>query len=294
MITLCVRLAGAEIVPAAVLWEGMDEAKALALGARRLYVLPGQADACQGGYQIAAEARSYAPQAILFSATPHGRIVAATAAALLQTGLAADCIEIRSRTDGLLVMTRPAFGGSLMADIVCPMRKPQMATIRPGAYLPKACVCQPCNIERVMCSTCPGERRTKLLKRIPNNLCAPTLSRIIVAGGLGVGSREGFALLGQLATAIGGAVGASRAAVHAGYADYIQQIGLTGQIVRPDLYLAFGISGAVQHLVGMENSRTIIAINADPHASIFEYADYGIVGDWKEIVSGLLQRLSAR
>jgi electron transfer flavoprotein alpha subunit len=186
-------------------------------------------------------------------------------------------------------MTRPTFGRSLLADILCPTHRPQMATVCPGAYLPDIPI-----VSRKSGLVIPVEPPREppdavLLQSIISGNQPLSAARRIVAGGKGIGSREGFRLLEQLAAAMGAAVGASRAAVNAGYAPYPQQIGLTGQTVRPCVYLAFGISGAVQHLVGMEKSDLIIAVNTDPRAPIFEYADYGIVGDWQETAEELLR-----
>lgn len=286
----CAEIAGGDMVPAALLREGLRPADAFGYGAKRVYRLQGEADPRQSGGQIAQIARERRPEAILFTANRYGRMTAAFAAALLETGLAADCTQIRRRADGLLVMTRPTFGDSLIADILCPDARPQMATVRPGIYLPADST--PLATDGPVISVLPAMEPpdTSLLQCTALERQDLSLAKILVAGGKGVGSREGFRLLERLAAALGAAVGASRGAVNAGYAAYHQQIGLTGQAVQPEVYLAFGISGAVQHLAGMEKSRLIIAVNTDPHAPIFEYADYGIVGDWKEIAGELLEK----
>ena len=284
--------AGTEIIPAALIREGLDAAKAFTRGAQKVFVLQGTADPGQTGGQVARLAGEARPAAILCTADRRGRMIAAVAAALLETGLAADCTEIRRREDGLLVMTRPTFGGSLLADIICPEHRPQIATVRPGSYLADTPsggkTCGP--VIQVEPSREPPD--TVLLQSVVTQAQPLPTAKKIVAGGKGVGSREGFQLLERLAAAMGAAVGASRAAVNAGYAPYHQQIGLTGQTVRPEVYLAFGISGAAQHLVGMEKSGTVIAVNSDPRAPIFEYADYGLVQDWRETAEALLQLYS--
>lgn len=258
-------------------------------GAEKVYVLQGQADARQAAQQISQLAENVQPEAILFTADRQGRMTAAAVATLLKTGLAADCTQIDQNTEGLLIMTRPTFGGSLLADIICPESRPQMATVRPGIYLPREQTCG--NAGEIVCVP-PADRAPDavLLDRVVSEVQNLALAKVIVAGGKGVGSAEGFRLLEQLATAMGGCVGATRAAVNAGFATYEQQIGLTGKTVRPDVYLAFGISGAVQHVVAMEKSGVVIAVNEDPKAPIFEYADYGIVGDWETVAKELLQR----
>lgn len=285
----CAEIAGSDMVPAALLREGVPPSDAYRYGAKKVYLLQGAADPRQAGEQIVQAARSWCPEAILCTADLRGRMIAAVTAALLETGLAADCTGISRRSDGLLVMTRPTFGDSIMADILCPNARPQMDTVRPGVYLPESSIWQQPDGAVVLVDPPEIPPDTILLERSVLEAQDLQLAKIIVAGGKGVGSREGFLLLERLASALGAAVGASRGAVNAGYAAYHQQIGLTGQTVQPDIYLAFGISGAVQHITGMEKSKLVIAVNSDPCAPIFEFADYGIVGDWKKIAEDLLR-----
>lgn len=277
----------------ALLPEEHSPAEAFAHGAQKVYVLCGQANVQQRGEQLACAARASCPEAILFCADSAGRMSAATAAALLGAGLAADCTQLAQREDGLLVMTRPTFGASLMADIICPQARPQMATIRPGIYLPSGRTWPQTDGQVVRIAPPQSQAQMQLLTRTVLQAQDLSMAKVIVAGGKGVGSREGFTLLQRLADALGAAVGASRSAVNAGYAAYHQQIGLTGQAVQPEIYLAFGISGAVQHLAGMEKSKQIIAINTDPHAPIFEYADYAFVCDWEQAALALLEQIPA-
>ena len=288
----CVRLAKGYTETAALLHDAALAARAFAYGAARVYVLDRSRDERRTGFQIAGMAKRDHPEAILCTAHGPGRMIAATAAAVLGTGLAADCVSLRRREDGLLVMTRPAFGGDLMADIICPEHRPQMATVRSGIYFPNSpgTPAGEGEIIREEPDLLPG--KVELLHKEPGEKRSLMMAEMIVAGGKGIGSRDGFALLERLADALGASLGASRAAVNAGYAPYSRQIGLTGRTVRPKVYLAMGISGAVQHIVGMERSGTIIAVNTDRKAPIFDYADYGIIADWRETAEEMLRFLS--
>ena len=207
------------------------------------------------------------------------------AAALLQAGLTADCTGLEMAPDGVLTQTRPACGSSVTARIVSSAR-PQMATVRPGIFaaaaLPQA---EPAPLVRL---ALPGAARVQRLGFVPAQ-AGPALTEaaVIFAGGMGIGGRAGFAQLQKLAAACGGCVAATRAAVNAGYAPYAWQVGQTGVAVRPRLYVAVGISGAVQHLAGMSGARRVAAVNTDPHAPIWDYADYGILGDWHDCLSQL-------
>lgn len=206
----------------------------------------------------------------------------------LQTGLTADCTYLDISENGELLQTRPAFGNSLMATIKTTSNI-QMATARPGTF-PGDENGKACEVEELRADESSD---IKLMEFVSFSETAPIgQAQIIVAGGAGIGSKEGFAKLAALAQKLGGAVGASRNAVDAGYAPYAAQVGITGITVCPKLYIAVGISGAVQHLSGMSGSGKIIAINSDPKASIFNYADYGIVGDWETIIDQLLEELS--
>ncbi len=293
LLSHCAGWCGAKEIAVALLRQGLAPETAHRCGARKIYLLEGDADPRQAAEQIVGIARELEPVAILCTADGFGRMTAAALAALLRTGLAADCTRIDKRSDGLLLMTRPTFGGNLMADIICPDTRPQMATVRPGIYLPEPCGEGIRETEEIRVAEAGIARDTCLLERIASDVRSLSSARVILAGGRGVGSMEGFSLLEKLALRLGAAVGASRAAVNAGYATYRQQIGLTGQTVRPDIYFAFGISGAVQHLVGMEYADLIIAVNSDPKAPIFEYANYGIVGDWRDNAEGLLKALDS-
>ncbi len=234
----------------------------------------------------------YHPDILLFPATVEYSAIAARTAAKLSTGLTADCTSLEVDKNGLLKQTRPAFGGGLIADIYCYNRRPQMATVRPGVFP----VSNPdlrrkgTHISFKLTSMHADPVKILSIERISSKKDLRE-GNIIVAGGKGIGSREGFGLLESLADRIGGLLGASRSAVDAGYADYDRQIGQTGLSVSPNLYIAFAISGAPQHIAGMNTSSKVIAINSDPEAPIFDYADLAIVGDWFETVNAILKTI---
>ena len=207
----------------------------------------------------------------------------------LNAGLTADCTELTEK-DGMILQTRPAFGNSLVATIKT-LSTIQMATVRPGTFpaLPRPCR----NVQVVSESIDTPESKIAILSTATNWDTAPlNQAQVIIAGGAGIGSRDGFKKLEALAHLLGGAVAASRNAVDAGFATYRHQVGMTGVTVSPKIYIAVGISGAVQHLAGMSGSEKIIAINTDPKAPIFDYADYGIVADWETVIDKLLEELS--
>lgn len=238
--------------------------------------------------------RQHKPEIVLAGATPIGRSFIPRVAASLKTGLTADCtsLDIDDESKNLL-QVRPAFGGNIMATILCPNTRPQMATVRPrvmkrGEYNETA--------KGAIINVSAGDirSRTKVLqtvKEVAENAVNLQEASIIVSGGRGLGGEKGFELLYELAEAIGGTVGASRAAVDEGWIPYRHQVGQTGKTVGPKLYIACGISGAVQHLVGMQSSDIIIAINKNPDAPIFNVANFGIVGDLNEIIPMLIRKI---
>lgn len=238
--------------------------------------------------------REHKPEIVLAGATPIGRSFIPRAAARLRTGLTADCtaLEIDKET-GNLLQIRPAFGGNIMATILCPNNRPQMATVRPrvmkrGQY-DEGRVGEIINVKAEGITS-----RTKVLetiKEVSDITVNLQEADIIVSGGRGLGDPKGFKLIKELAEVLGGAVGSSRAAVDAGWIPYRHQVGQTGKTVCPKIYFACGISGAVQHLVGMQSSDIIIAINKNPEAPIFNVASYGIVGDLYEIVPLLIKKI---
>ncbi|MDF1507292.1 electron transfer flavoprotein subunit alpha/FixB family protein [Robertmurraya sp. DFI.2.37] len=236
----------------------------------------------------------YKPEIILYGATSTGKDLASAVATDLPTGLTADTTELDVEEDtGLLLASRPAFGGNIMATILCKKYRPQMATVR--AKVMKALPPESGRLGRVVEESIllqEEDIRTKVLEIVKETTKKVRIDEadIIVAGGKGLGSAEGFQLVHQLAETLGGAVGASRDVVEAGWVEHAHQVGQTGVTVTPKIYIAIGISGAIQHIVGMKNSSLIIAINKDPQAPIFESCHYGIVGDAFEIVPLLIDR----
>jgi electron transfer flavoprotein alpha subunit/NAD-dependent dihydropyrimidine dehydrogenase PreA subunit len=243
-------------------------------------------------------AREQKPEVILAGATAIGRSFIPMVATGLATGLTADCTQLAIRPeDGMLLQTRPAFGGNIMATIECPHTRPQMATVRPRVM--KAAVPDPDRkgeIINYQPESARMQSRVKVLRNVleEQDQVNITEGEIIVAGGRGLDNEKGFALIKELADAVGGAVGASRAAVDSQWIGYPHQVGQTGKTVNPKLYIACGISGAIQHVVGMQSSETIVAINKDPDAPIFDVATYGIVGDLFEVVPKLVEKIRER
>jgi electron transfer flavoprotein alpha subunit/NAD-dependent dihydropyrimidine dehydrogenase PreA subunit len=241
--------------------------------------------------------RELKPEIVLAGATTTGRSFLARVAVQLYTGLTADCTGLTIGEDGLLHQTRPAFGGNIMAEIVCPYTRPQMATVRHKVIptSPKRSDGKLAEIVKLAPKPHLFNTRSQILEFIASIESTVNIvdADIIVSGGRGVQDPTNFALIEDLAKAIGGAVGASRAAVDAGWIPYSHQVGQTGKTVCPKLYIACGISGAVQHLAGMSSAKTIIAINKDPNAPIFQVADFGIVGDCLEIVPMLTRKIAS-
>lgn len=233
----------------------------------------------------------YKPEAILCGATTIGRSLVSRVAIKIDAGLTADCTELDiDPKERLLLQTRPAFGGNIMATIITPNHRPQMATVR-HKVMKEAAIDKTRKAE-VVKKSYPEEvfsSRTKLLDIVEEIGETVNLSEadIIVSGGRGLGGKEGIALVSELAKVLGGAVGASRSAVDADWIPYSHQVGQTGKTVCPKLYIACGISGQIQHLIGMQSSKVIVAINKDPDAPIFKVATYGIVGDVFEILPAL-------
>lgn len=239
----------------------------------------------------------YKPDILLIGATTIGRDLGPRISARLSTGLTADCTRLEISEDKELLMTRPAFGGNLMATIVCKEHRPQMSTVRPGVMkaLPKDSS-RKGEIEHIAVNFNSSKFRVKLVKNVKEekSLVDITQAKILISGGRGLGSKEGFDTLKSLAQTMGAQVSGSRAVVDAGFVGHDRQVGQTGKTVRPDLYFAFGISGAIQHLAGMEESDFIIAINKDKSAPIFQVADLGIVGDIRKIIPLLNERIKNR
>lgn len=227
------------------------------------------------------------PEIVLVGATTIGRDLAPRVSARTVTGLTADCTMLEIGEDRELLMTRPAFGGNLMATIICPDHRPQMSSVRPGV-MTKADrdTARVGNIETHKVDLDLSKLKIKVLDIVKeeNEKIDITEANILVSGGRGIGNRDNFMHLEGLAHELSGVVSASRAAVDAGWLDHDRQVGQTGKTVRPDVYFALGISGAIQHVAGMEESDFIIAINKDKDAPIFNNADLGIVGDTSKVI----------
>lgn len=236
----------------------------------------------------------YQPSIVLFGATTIGRDLAPRLSARLSTGLTADCTKLEISEEGELMMTRPAFGGNLMATIMCVEHRPQMSTVRPGVMQKRdRDANRKGNIIDFKPTFDTSKFKVKLLQEVKNekDRVDITEAKILVSGGRGVGNKEGFAKLQRLADVLGAQVSSSRAMVDAGVMDHDRQVGQTGKTVRPDVYFACGISGAIQHLAGMEDSELIIAINKDKFAPIFQVADLGIVGDVNKVIPLLTEKI---
>lgn len=238
------------------------------------------------------------PEIVLVGATSLGRDIAPRIAGRVGTGLTADCTKLEiDLSDNKILQTRPAFGGNLMATIICPKNRPQMSTVRPGV-MEKAIYSseERGEIEVIKPQLQSEMIRTNLLEILETVKKSVNLTdaKIIVSGGRGLKTAEGFKLLEKLANLLGAEIGASRAAVDSGWIDHSHQVGQTGTTVRPTIYIACGISGAIQHLAGMGESKYIIAINKDPNAPIFKSCDYGIVGDLYDIIPNMIEWLEKK
>lgn len=257
-------------------------------------------------HAIASVIKEFKPEIFLIGATAIGRDLGPRVCARIHTGLTADCTKLdigdfpmnpvpgRETKHNQLLMTRPAFGGNTIATIACPDFRPQMATVRPGVMqkAPKEA-----GKKAVVTEFNPGFTKNnkyvdilEVVKAVSNTVDIMD-AKILVSGGRGVGSPENFKILDDLAEAIGGTVSCSRAVVDAGWKPKDLQVGQTGKTVRPNVYFAIGISGAIQHLAGMEESDIIVAINKDESAPIFDVADYGVVGDLNKIVPMLTEKI---
>ncbi|MFH0809849.1 MAG: electron transfer flavoprotein subunit alpha [Pseudomonadota bacterium] len=292
---------GCELSVAVVAGEFFPQvAELFGYGADKVYLAcaPALADYtdelyCAALAQVVNDAR---PEILLAGATSVGRSLMPRLATRLGCGLTADCTELAIEPESrLLLQTRPAFGGNIMATIVSEKSRPQMATVRPKVM--KRAPFAPGRKKGQVVMVNPEldglQRRTRFIESVVEVAEGLNLAEadIIVAGGRGLKDARNFALLDDLARLLGGAVGATRGAVDAGWVPYWRQVGQTGKTVSPKLYIACGISGAVQHLVGMQSSECIVAVNTDPNAPIFDVATYGLVGDLFEVVPALALRI---
>ncbi|MBU0680227.1 MAG: electron transfer flavoprotein subunit alpha [Proteobacteria bacterium] len=273
----------------------------IAAGADKVYVVEDSAlvNFTDDAYGNALEdlARKYKPEVILAGATAIGRSFIPRVATSLSTGLTADCTNLAIGDDGHLHQTRPAFGGNIMATIMCPKHRPQMSTVRPMVM--KANTPDASRKGEVIAETIAPARlksRSRVVRTVLSEGEQLNLSEadVVVSGGRGLDNPAGFRLVEELATLLDGAVGATRAAVDSGWIGYPHQVGQTGKTVASKLYVACGISGAIQHVIGMKSSETIVAINRDPKAAIFDVADYGVVGDLFEILPRVIEKLKER
>ena len=278
---------------AAVVGSGVQDIAASlgAYGATKVYVVddPALKDYTPHGYTkaLCRIVKETQPSILLMGCTSMGRDLGPKVAARLATGIAPDCTALEIDADGRLLMTRPMFAGGAIVKVVCPDSTPQIATIRPNVFAASTPdESQSAEVVKMDAEVSPDELRT-LVREVIKSAGATvdlTEAQVIVSGGRGMGGPENFKILEELAEALGAAVGASRAAVDAGWRDHQFQVGQTGKTVSPVLYVACGISGAIQHLAGMKTSKVIVAVNKDPEAPIFKMADYGIVGDLFEVV----------
>ena len=290
-----------EKLVAVVIGSGTDEAvkAAASYGADQAIVIDSAdyAEYSTEGHTYALEqlVNKYKPAAILIGATMDGRDLAPRLAARLKTGLAADCtaVDIDTAT-GIIRWTRPVYGGNSLAEIECPEARPQIGTVRASVFKRgEPDTSRSAEIIREDIPLPADTVRTSVIEKIAEEIVGVKMedAEVVVAGGRGVGSAENFEMLRELAAIMGGAVGASRAAVDAGWISNLYQVGQTGKTVSPKLYIACGISGAIQHLAGMTGSDCVIAINRDPDAPIFEIADYGVVGSVKDVVPALISAI---
>jgi electron transfer flavoprotein alpha subunit len=289
---------------AVVMGEGVEELcrQAIGYGAQKVYLMDApvlryyRTEAYQQGVCTLVE--KYRPEVILMGATGLGRDLAGVVATRLATGLTADCTGLSIDDKGNLLQTRPAFGGNIMATIVCDKFRPQMSTVRPHVMaMPPFDATAQGEILRESLPLTEEAVKVKVLKILMDGGAGSEVdisgADFIVSGGRGMMGKENFAMLQDLAEVLGGVVGASRSAVDAGWMPPDRQVGQTGKTVRPKVYIACGISGAIQHLVGMQDSDVVIAINRDPEAPIFQVASYGIVGDLFTVIPALTRKLRA-
>jgi len=242
--------------------------------------------------------KKYKPSVVLIGATNNGRDMGPVVSCHMETGLVADCTQLAiDEESGNVAWTRPAFGGNLMATILCPDNRPQMGTVRPGVFKKgEKDESRTAEIFKEDIEVKEADIRTRIVERVQEVAEAVNLeeAEFIVSGGRGLGGPEGFSAVRDLAETLGGTVGSSRACVDAGWIPHAHQVGQTGKTVGPKIYIACGISGAIQHLAGMSGSDTIIAINKDPEAPIFDIADYAVVGDLFEVIPAMITEIKKR
>lgn len=287
-------------VSAVLLGNGVAEltAEAFAYGADCVYVCDDEKlknyRAATYGKVLESLIEEHRPEIVLFGATNNGHDLASRVAGQLETGLCTSCVRLRQNEDGSLTASRPIYGGNLMEDVVCGEAKPRLYTIRQNAVEKlEPQVGKTGEVVPVKIDLAEEDTRAKVLEVISavGGEISLTEAQIIVSGGRGLGDAKGFELIRELADVLHAAVGASRAAVDEGWIPYAHQVGQTGKTVSPKLYIACGISGALQHLAGMKGSDVIVAINKDENASIFSVANYGIVGDLYKVIPVMIEEL---
>lgn len=288
-------------VCAFVIGDGVDgiAKEAIAYGASKVFVVEGAVykTFLPDAYSKAASflLDKYKPEVALFRATSQGTDIAAATAGQLGFGLCTDCIGMKV-DGGQVKLTRAAFGGNYTVTVVNEKAKPQITTVRPKSFaMPEKNDANQGEVVKEAFTVADADLHSKILEFVKAATTVNLVEAdIIVSGGRGVGKPEGFDLLKQLADVLGGAVGASRAAVDSGWIPYEHQVGQTGKTVKPKIYIACGISGAIQHLAGMRTSDCIVAINKDPDAPIFKAATFGIVGDYTQVVPKLIEKFKTK
>jgi electron transfer flavoprotein alpha subunit len=235
----------------------------------------------------------FCPDIFLLGATSIGKDLASRLAARLRTGLTCDCVGLDVDRDGKLLQLVPAFGGNVMATVICPKHRPQMATVRPGVMRATKIEKAHGSVQRVPVDLKQENLKIKILDFSSEETRASPIDTadVVIAGGWGIGSLENWRMLEELATSLGGAVGATRPPVDEKWATEDQLIGQSGKTVRPELYIGIALSGAMQHTIGIQDSRIIVAINNDPKAPIFKTADFGIVADFHEFVPSFIKQI---
>jgi electron transfer flavoprotein alpha subunit len=238
----------------------------------------------------------YKPDVVLYRATTQGADLSSACAATLETGIASDAIGLEIDASKTVKVTRAAFGGNFLVGVVNTKSKPQIATVRPKVFaMAERDTSKQAEVAKEAVEVAEGDLRTTVLQFIKSEVTVNLVEAdIIVSGGRGMGKPEGFKVLQELANTLGGALGASRAAVDSGWIPQEHQVGQTGKTVKPKIYIACGISGAIQHLAGMRTSDYIVAINKDAEAPIFKIASYGIVGDYNQVVPKLIEEFKKR
>ncbi len=286
----------AEEVSAALIGDGESAAAAIAAGAHGAYLIDGAGDVVGGGRDAQLQCyeqvcRKYQPGIVLVSRTDVGSEIGPRLAARLDAALAQDCTFVGLEGDGRLTAARPVYGGNAVARVSFPDDRPAVITVRGNAYDPlEPDPSRSGEVVNVRPSLEQGRLRVRSIRRVRQDAAGISLedAAVVIGGGRGLGGPEPFDQLRELAGVLGGAVGASRAACDAGWIDHSHQVGLTGKTITPDLYIAFGISGASQHIAGCTGARNIVAVNTDERASIFRDARYGVVGDWKAVLPAFL------